>query len=364
MSKDLVRLQQSALDEVGGEIVAHGWLDIEAIRHLRVGDYQREIIEVRNKKRSSLMTALSEGTRLPDIMLGMRGESYTPRGGAMLLENDVFIIDGLQRVSALREFALEDPSKAASLRIGAEVRFNTTRDSEKKLFTVLNTKRKAMSPNVILRNERNHSNGVAALFGLSTSDTSHAMYGRVSWTQQMNRTELVSAASYAKVAITLHRHMATGGRNTSAMAYIPKQIDTMINAAGMQNFRANINTFYQVIDEVWGVRGIKHNERTTHTRFNFLMQMAMLFSDHEDFWSGNKLTVDAAQKSKLKSFPINDPTIIRLASAGSTAGALLLRHMIDHLNKGKQVSRHLTTRRMKAPKKGGFKTLESLTNGS
>jgi hypothetical protein len=348
--KALVRLQQSSLDEKNGEIVAHGWLDIEAIKHLLVGDYQREIIESRGGRKNSIQNAIDHNERLPDIMLGMRGESYTPRGGAMLLENDVFIIDGLQRISALRKVAAENPDKIPQLRIGAEVRFNTTRDSEKELFTILNVRRRAMSPNVILRNERNHSTGVATLFGLSTSDRNHAMYGRVCWTQQMNRGELVSASTFAKTAITLHRHNVVGGRHIATLAHLPDQLDKVVKTVGMQVFRANLNAFYEVMDEVWGIRGIKYNDKATHTRFNFMNQLASLFSDHEEFWDGLKLTIDAAQKAKLKSFPINDPTIIRLAGAGTTVGSMLLRHFIDHMNKNKPVNRHLTTRHMPQPK--------------
>jgi len=353
---EVVRLLHSALDDKGGEIVAHGWLDISSMQNLRVGDYQREIIENRSGKRSSILNAIMKNERLPDIMLGMRGEKYTPRGGSMLLESDVFVVDGLQRISALRQFAADFPEKAADLRIGAEVRFNTTRDSEKELFTILNTKRKAMSPNVILRNERNHSPGIATLFGLSTNDKNHAMYGRVNWNQQMTRGELISASSYAKVAITLHRHMTVGARHHAGLALLPKQLDTTVSSVGLQAFRTNLSAFYQVLDEVWGIRGVKYNDRLTHTRFNFLNQMASLFSDHEDFWDGPRLSLDAAQKAKLKSFPIDDPTIVRLAGSGTTAGILLLRYIIDHMNKSKQASRHLVTRRITdSTHKGHFK---------
>ncbi len=200
MSKDkepvMVKLEQSALDDKSGEITAHGWLGIEAIQNLRVGDYQREILENRGGRKSSLIRAIENNERLPDIMLGMRGESYSTRGSAMLLEDDVFIIDGLQRVSALRKYASDNPDKAKDLRVGAEVRFNTTRDSETELFTVLNVKRKAMSPSVILRNERNGHNGVATLYGLSMHDKNFAMVGRVCWDQQMHRGELITALSF------------------------------------------------------------------------------------------------------------------------------------------------------------------------
>ena len=349
MSKEpvMVKLQTASLDERSGEIIAHGWLDIEALEQLRVGDYQREILEnPRGGRRSSLRVAIENGERLPDIMLGMRGEKYTQRGNAMVLENDIFIVDGLQRVSALRKHAADHPEDAKNILIGAEVRFNTNRDSETALFTALNVHRKAMSPSVILRNARNNSNGIATLYGLSMHDKSCAMLGKVCWDQQMHRGELCTALAFAKVCITLHRHMAPGGRHVSTLRLIPATADNMANAAGLQNFRSNIVTFLDAVDEAWGLRGIKYTDKATQTRLNFMIQLAAMVSDHEDFWNGKKLAIDAAQKAKLKSFPIDDPTIIRLAGSGPSAGILLYRLFIDHMNKGKASNRHLVTRRV------------------
>lgn len=348
-----VRLQSAALDDKNGEIVAHGWLDLAAIQGLRVGDYQREILESRGGRKSSLVKAIEASERLPDIMLGMRGQKYTERAGAMLLEDEVFIIDGLQRVSALRKYAVDHPDYAKDIRIGAEVRFGTTRDTEAALFTVLNVQRKAMSPSVILRNERNNSNGVATLYGLTMHDKNFAMLGKVCWDQQMHRGELMTALSFSKVCVTMHRSFAHGGRHLTAVAGIPKALDTMASAVGLQTFRHNISAFFEAVDAIWGIRGIKYTDRATHTRSNFLNELAGTISDHEDFWDGNKMVIDASQKAKLKSFPIDDPTIIRLSAAGASAGVLLRRHIIDHLNKNKSSSRHLTIKRVQEYKNRG-----------
>lgn len=345
--KAVVRLQEARLDDQGGDIVAHGWLDIEAMENLHVGDYQREVLESRFGKKSSILKAVESNQRLPDIMLGMRGQSFTSKGTNILLENDVFIIDGLQRVSAMRRFAGDNPDEAGRMRIGAEVRFGTTRDSERDLFTVLNVKRKAMSPSVIIRNTRNNSQGVATMYGLSMSDKNFAAYGKVCWDQQMHRGELWTALNFCKSAIAVHRHMSSGTRNLSAVALIPSTLDAIASNTGLANFRANVSTYFEMMDQVWGVRGIKYQDRATYTRGNFVVQLAAMLSDHEDFWEGNRLVVDAATKSKLKSFPIDDPTIIRLAGSGGNAGILLYRHLIDHMNKGRQASRHMTARRIK-----------------
>lgn len=346
----VVRLQSAALDDKNGEIVAHGWLDIDAINKLRVGDYQREILQERSgggTRKSVILKAIEAGERMPDILLGMRGQRYTESRGSMNLENDVYIIDGLQRVSALRKFASSFPERAKEVRIGAEVRFNTTRDSEKELFTKVNLNRKAMAPSVVLRNERNRSEAMATLYGLSVNDAKFALCGKVCWDQQMDRGELVTGQTFGRVMAHLHRHLAPGGRTVGKPLLLVSTLDAMAKACGLQNFRYNVNNFYEVMDEVWGVRGLKYKDRATHLRGNFMLQLAGgVFSDHEDFWDGKKLFVDANMKRKLKAFPIEDPTIIRLAGAGSNAGDLLRRHMIDHLNKGKQVSNHLKARRI------------------
>jgi hypothetical protein len=365
----VVRLEQAALDDRNGEIVAHGWLGFSSIQNLRVGDYQREILETKGGRRSSLQKALVEGERLPDIMLGMRGQKYTDKAGDMLLENEVYIIDGLQRISALRKFASDNPEKIDKIRIGAEVRFNTTRDSEDALFTVLNMQRKAMSPNVILRNLRNHNDAVATLYGLSLHDSKFAMVGKICWDQQMHRGELATALSFVKMVATLHRHTAPGGRHLSGNSHIAQTIERMGKVVGLHTFRHNITALFEVIDEVWGVRGLKYTDKATHIRQNFIIQLAGVFSDHENFWDGNKLVVEPTFKAKLKSFPISDPTIIRLAGGGSNAGLLLYRLMIDHLNKGRQPSRYLTTRRIeeyhknRKGKGGGFKLGNTASQG-
>lgn len=350
-----VRLQSSRLDDKNGEIIAHGWLDIAAINNLRVGDYQREIMEQRGGKVTALRRGVEAGARLPDIMLGMRGEKFTSRGDDMLLENDVYIIDGLQRVSALRKLAADFPEREASIRIGAEVRFKTSRDSEAELFTILNVHRKAMAPSVILRNQRNHSTGVATLYGLSMHDRNFALHGKVCWDQQMHRGELVTGLLFAKVAMTLHRHAFAGGRHITASGggLIPTYLDRAASGVGLQTFRNNLNTFYDTLDEIWGVRGIKYQDRANQTKGQFMIQMAGIFSDHEDFWDGNKLVVDGDMKRKLKSFPMNDPSIIRLSGSGNAAGDLLRRHIIDHMNKHRSSARHLVMRRMEPHKGAG-----------
>lgn len=332
-----VRIQNATLDDKNGEIVAHGWLDIGAMNELRVGSYQREFMASNRGKKSKIMTAIEEGIRLPDVILGMRGDKFTTRGQTMYLESDVFIVDGLQRISNMRLFANKNPDEAANLRIGAEIRFNTTPESERDLFTALNVNRTSMSPNVILRNARDQSNGLATLYGLSLNDPSFALYGKVCWNQTMNRNEIMTARLFSQSVARLHRRVGTGGSSTATL--LPGVLQKAAQDVGLQNFRENTYRFFEVLDEVWGIKGIKYVDAAIHIRSNMLFAVAKMFAEHENFWDGNKLVVDAKARAKMKSFPLDEPTIRTLASGGSKAGELLYRHLIDHMNKGKTINR-------------------------
>lgn len=329
-----VRLQNSSLDERDGRIVAHGWLDIAALQLLRVGDYQREIVEVHHSRKSKILTAIENGDRLPDIILGMRGDGYSARGAIMNLENDVFIIDGLQRVSQLRKFASENPDRAQEVRVGAEVRFNTTREIEKDFFTKLNLNRLPMSPNVILRNARENSNGLLTIYGLTHNDPSFALYGRVCWNQTMNRNEIISANILCRTSAQLH-----GSGATPKMSLLPGMLEKKAKEVGLQTFRDNIYRFFEVMDEVWGIKGIKYVDMTTHLRSGFLTALSNMIYNHDNFWDGNKLVVEANMRNKLKTFPLNDPNVQQMARTSSGMNGMLYRLLIDHMNKGNRVNR-------------------------
>src|ERR1044072_1712241 len=96
-----VVIRHGALDESdlrGGSIILRGVIDPDTLRYIKVDDYQRE---------AALLTSLSElihaiqcSDALPDGELGMRGQKFTSKEDVFKLQNDTYIIDGLQRISA------------------------------------------------------------------------------------------------------------------------------------------------------------------------------------------------------------------------------------------------------------------------
>ncbi len=334
-----IKLTNATLDERDGVIVAHGWLDPDAMSQLLVGDYQREVLgSTASGSLPKIAKAARAGARFPDIVLGMRGQRYTSRGSSMFLEDDTFIVDGLQRIAALRAIAIDDPSKIPSLRIGAEVRFDTTKESERDLFEALNTNRTPMAPGVLLRNARHSSPGVLTLYGLTKTDAKFALYDRVSWNQRMSRNELLKAMVYARSVLTLHRWTGSATRTTS-VKMVPEYLDKTMDKITMRVFRENIVTFFNAIDDIWNIRGVKYVDLNTHLRGNFLVTLARVMSDHTNFWDGNRLVIDGITKAKMKTFGINDPAVQRLAGGGSSASSHLYNLLRDHLNKGKRINR-------------------------
>lgn len=331
-----VRLMNAGLDERSGEIVAHGWLDIESIGQLRVGPYQREVLSKIGGKKTSLLSAVESGARLPDIMLGMRGQNYDTKGHSMILSAPVYVIDGLQRVSALKQFAELYPAQAKALRIGAEVRFGTDQESEEALFMVLNTSRIPVSPNVILRNLRNKFPSIATLYGLSTADRDFPFYGRVQWGQRMAKGDLATALMLTKTAYVLH---ASSNWRTGRAGQLASALDVKAKEIGLPTFRANMKTFAEVLDECFKVKHVEYRDAATHLKGNFLFCLARLFCEHGNFWNGDKLVVSAGDRKKIATFPVMDPEVTRLAASGTMAMGILYEKLVEKFNTRKRIGR-------------------------
>jgi hypothetical protein len=266
----------------------------------------------------------------------------------MVLECPTFIIDGLQRISALLRHADENPDTAHELRIGAEVRFDTNHMTEKDLFEILNTRRVPVSPNIILRNMKDVNRAVLTLYGLTKSDTSSVLYGRVQWQQRMQRGEMISATILAKSMNALHAEPGTGGGSSHLVglaAVLQKRQETI----GLKTFRENVTTFFNLVDECWGIKNVAYSKMAVHLRGNFLNTLASVFASHKNFWEedGKTLFISAQDRKKLASFPTNDPEIVRLCGSGNSAIPLLRNYIEEHYNKSKKLYRLVKRRKIK-----------------
>lgn len=325
-----LRMTSAALAEEGDDIVLRGVIDPATIDALDIDSYQREIESDRYIE--DIAKAFEKGS-VADIDLGMRGGAYDESDGAFTLKDKVYIIDGFQRVTAARKAMLRGVRPV----LGAALRFNTNFAWEKERFHLLNAKRKRISPNVHLRNTRSDVAAIALLFDLCQREEGFPLHKRVCWQQNMGREHLVTAMTLLKCVTTLHAHL--GGGRSLAMDQLVAAAQATVDKIGRANFRANVQVFFGVLQECWGVNRIAYKDQGTALRGGFLTALARILDAHDDFWTGERLVVSPQHRRKLKSFAISDPNVQRLAASSGPAVLILHQMMLAHLNAGRRTQK-------------------------
>jgi len=334
--RESVKIVNGALDEFGPrrDIVLRGVLSPDSLRLLQVGPYQREILPLATLK--ELVEAFEHGGKVPDIELGMRGVSCRDNGGTFYLQDEVYIVDGLQRVTAAGELL----KKGKTPHLGATIHFNTTEPWERERFKVLNADRTKLASNVLYRNAKETSTAVRKLYNL-TYDSSFALGakgGRVCWDQRMRREHLLNATTYLKVAAVLHARFGPGRQH--GVDELIRGLQKIGDSIGLMVMAENVRTFFEIIDECWGVRSVAFKEGAKYLRGTFLHVLANFFTRHRDFWRGSTLVVDKDLRRKIAQFPVaTDPNVGNLASSGGNARHILYQMLVDHVNSGKRSKR-------------------------
>lgn len=326
-----VKIINAALDELDdGSLLLRGVIDPGSLRHLKIGPYQRGVLS--EKKILELMAAHRSGG-VNDIDLGMRGfrTEDEDNGRTFYLLDPVFIIDGQQRWTAGIRVMDDDPPVLPH--IGAAIRFGTDVNTERALFKVLNLKPTKLSPNVVLRNEKDEGNAaIAELFRLTHNQT-FPLRNRVQWGQTANKTELITATVYVQTVGRLHSHFGYG-RGTEAVK-VARGLDGILRQIGKPAFVANVQAFFELMEECWGLSNVEFRG-ATFLKGSFLMTLAAVLSDHEDFWTGDRLTIPGSLGLKIGRFSIKDPQIMQLAGSGGMARKYLYKLLVDHINSGKR----------------------------
>lgn len=335
-----VRVLNGALDESmdsASGIVLNGRLDPATLHHLKVdSEYQRPLGD-----RADIFEALKNGTIVPNVDIGVRGQDFDIDGEDFIIKSPAFIIDGWQRIGTARK--LLDLIPDHPIRIFATLHFGTDALWERHRFTELNKNVKRVSPNLHLRNMRDSNEAVLTLFGLSFNTRDFALYKRVSWSQNMARGELMPALQLAKVAMRLHSHQAAV--SNASVEGVSASLRRVIANIGLQHFRKNVSTFFEIVDECWDIRTIEMRHATPQIKATFLMTLARVFSGHIDFWDpGDRVFFVAADmRRKLAKFPLQDPHVKNLCGAPGAAQNILYEMLCRHIDSGKRTG-HLRPR--------------------
>lgn len=334
MSQDgFVVIVNPGLDELpGNKLVVRGRLRPDTLQALQSDSYQREIISSRTKI-LGITKCLQAGT-ITDIVLGTRGEKYNVlTDGSIQLVNPTFIIDGQQRVNAAVTWMRKDP--AAEPAFGAMVYFNSTEEFERDLFQKLNTKGTRVSPSILLRNMEREYVVVKELLDLTRSP-GFVLRDRVSWEQNMHRDKLITAAVFASTIGYLHSHL--GSAHNAKIDESARSLQAMYDKIG-PIFIANVRVFFDLIEDCWGLRNVAYREGASYIKGNFLASLAILLSDHPEFWNGMQLVIPREIKAKLKKFPISDPQVVKFSGAGHQARGWLNDKLVVFINSGKRTRR-------------------------
>lgn len=334
-----IRIINPSIDDFQNTVVIRGILDLDTIKHLKTDYYQRELLP--SSSRRNIISALESGERLPDIILGMRGEEFQLSDNpdlSLFLCSPTFIIDGQQRIKSILQYLADCKQAPKPIRIGATIHLNTTPIFERELFQKLNQFQAKVSPNILLRNNKEDHPLIATFYGLTRSDKNFILFNRVCWQQNQTKTELMSAVTMSKIILALHAHISPGRHGGSRM--ILDHTDRLLSRIGLPIARANTKAFYELIDSCWGIARIHIKSGAPYMRLAFQEVLARCLSDHPIFWKDDKrLEVGYIWKKKLSSFPFQDPEIIRLCGSSGASRFTLYMHLLNHLNSGKRQNR-------------------------
>lgn len=332
-----VKILRPSLDDNERQTVLRGVVSSDTLVNLRVDNYQRE--RLASSSRREIVRALDMGRNLPTIELGMRGDRFRiDDDGSVMLIDPVFIIDGRQRRDTIIEYLDRFPDER--VRLGAVVHFNTDAKWERDRFHALNLFQHKVAPSVMLRNIKEDNPMLATMFGLTKSAKDFAMYGRVCWSQNMGRGELISGLAYCQTALLMHAHLAAV--RSISMKEITNSADKLTRAVGLPIARNNIIEFWNLVDASWGVRAIQYKSSAPYMRTQFLRVLARVLSDHSDFWQPpdeRRLVIPYELKRKIARFAVNDPEVVRLSGASGRAADTLYFMMVTHINSGKRTKR-------------------------
>lgn len=316
-----------APSEVDGEPILRGVIDVGSFDQLLIGPYQREVLPVTSIEEWRKAFKLGE---VPDIYLGMRGINFDPTGmgpGRALLIDPVYVIDGQQRWNTAK--LLRDEGLRPHL--GASVRFKTTEPSERELFQRLNVRQRRLSGNKILQNTADDLPVMRELLQLTTTPSDFVLTGRVTWGQKAREGDLVSAVTFVTVIGELLAHL--GSTRHSQLLRLAPALDNVASELTKELVIENTVYFFTLVQELWKLGDIQYRDRSTANKLAFLAGLAKLLSAHYDFWQGERLYVKADDKRKLKSYPVNDPSVVAVVKSGKES---VFRDMVNHMNRSRR----------------------------
>lgn len=322
--------------------ILQGMLDARSLALLKCDNdprtgYQRSVRPAQESGARALAQLACDRTQFAPLILGMRGQRFTSNENEYWLHDPVYEIDGQQRIDAALK-ALTHSGIATDLSV--QVFFDTTREWESEKFLALHSNRWALAPSLLLRNNRHKCEMLSSLYGLTLSEKAFCLHQRVCWTQRKLKSELISALSFSKAVCRLHAHVAdTAAGSATTVPTILPALSALRDIVGMTTVRDNARTFFELVNDCWGLRDIESKRNQPQTRDTFLLALARVLSDHMNFWRcdekgrRNVLTVPRRLQERFKTFDLTNDEVIDATGSGGRAKNIVYWQMLDCFRK-------------------------------
>lgn len=308
------------------------------VHKMKVGAYQRERLPA--KKLGHLISEWVAGGFVPGAVGAVRSTEFEAiDGGGFLIKADLWLVDGQQRRASLEEY-LKLPN-AESRDFFIEIILGTTEEYERKLFHKLNSHRKKVSSNVLLRNQTHTYSALRLIMSVCTTKSSSILFDKIAWKDTIAPPQLLGAFSLTKVIIPLYSW--TGLADCWHLGKVEPALEEILGIVGSKAMTANIEEFFGFVDKAWGWSAIQKANTSTHRHLKlaFLWVLARLFAEYQNFWNGNLLVIPADIRKALASIPMTAKTIkvgkvgemIELAGAYGNAQNQLKNKLEDYLKR-------------------------------
>jgi hypothetical protein len=312
-----------------------------------VPEYQRDVLLGTRTKQAELIRAMTSGQGIPDsIILCLRSSNVRVLSGesgggrSYLITGPLALFDGLQRIAAALK--AKQQGKGDLLRpLRVLVYVDTTSKLERDAFDQFNHGHTQVGTQVRMRNHLTASPAAKAIWSLVDPELPRTkadlvaaqefpLFGRVQYDQNKGPNDLITLRMMLELATTLH-----GVPADKTVPELVNAVTVLAQKYGQARLVENVQRFFEFVHECYPFHG--EGARSYHSRKDFLRGLALLFAEHEDFWSTrNPLILDVPMAVMRKLSKIKPKIIEDELDGGRQVAYHVMRVLVRQVDLGKQ----------------------------
>lgn len=269
------------------QVIIRGTIEQSCLTSLKVDkSYQREG-GFSDKEIKELVDLYVAKKKVPDIVLGIRGTRYRTSGSTITIHDPVYIIDGVQRMFAVKVVLRSRPD--LPIQIGCKIFVNTTSAIENEMFCAMNTGQQRVSASVLVRNKYDVSPASKAMVDLNKSPD-FALRARIGWDQKLRAGHSLQGFGLCRIAGALHSYI--GGSQTGRAYDLLERLDRVASKIDAEVMHDNVVKYFDVIERAWGVEKLP--------KLELMCMLARVFASYDSFWDGEEFFMPTSYAKHLK----------------------------------------------------------------